>query len=747
MIEPLPPVAVDFESGLIFPGNPCPEIACGSLAWEADGSERILSPEQMRAELGEQVRRSTMIIGANLPYDLALAAEHGIVTIEEAFAVFDRNRAWDVQIAQALDAIAHGDLEKDPRTGQPLRQDRGDGKTKKARYNLQICASLTLGRDDAKENDWWRPRYALLIGIPLDRWPAEARQYPKDDVRNTMDVALAQCGIRDRPMNAARPGPGPLANLGGMGHQARALWALSLASARGFRTDPARVADLEHRAQEAVDKFTARFTGRFIRAGGPKAGTEDQAAVKREIALAHGASGKCPRCGGSGRIERPGAISEKTGRQLKGSSVVCKAADFELVVDTPVYGCDGTGLDLSTAPGLPRTDKGGIKTDRDTLAETGDEDLLAYGDNEAGKILTTYVPWVKLGLGAPIHPRPNILLENGRASYDSLIQLLPKDSEWGVRECISARDGWAFASIDYEAIELCSLAQSCLDILGWSTMADAINATGKPGLLHTKLAARMTGRDADELAALVKAKDKAAMAARQAAKPANFGFPGGMGAPALVLSQRKKSAGTTVGPDGTEYAGNRFCILIGREERCGHTKVTEWKKRPIPPTCKRCLECADSIRDAWFAQWPEMRPYFSFTAARADEGSITQLRSDRVRGGVTFMSASNGYFSSLAADGAKHAFWLVSKECYTDRKSPMYGSRPLFFAHDEIVAEIPECVLHEASKRVAEVWVAGMREFLPGVTVAAEPAAMYHYSKDAKTVYSAGRLIADPATR
>ncbi len=46
--------------------------------------------------------------------------------------------------------------------------------------------------------------------------------------------------------------------------------------------------------------------------------------------------------------------------------------------------------------------------------------------------------------------RGNVLVESGRASFEGLVQLLPR--EGGVRECFKARDGWVTVDVpdDYE---------------------------------------------------------------------------------------------------------------------------------------------------------------------------------------------------------------------------------------------------------------------------------------------------------
>jgi DNA polymerase-1 len=726
--DPTLPRAFDSETYLIAPGNPAPPIVCGS--WATEHGAGILSADDVRAKLPGWIDKSEMLVGANIAFDFIVAANDEILArqgiLDRIFAAYEEGRVYDVLIAQALGAIAEGNLFRDPRTGGPLKSP-STGK-QMARYSLEVCVDLTLGRIDAKVNDFYRLRYAILAPIPMADWPEEARVYPVDDARNTFEVAMAQAGGSTSPSGVVTKEP--LRNLHGMRDQARAAFALALASAQGLRTDPARVATLEAKVNAAHAAVVQRFTGLYLRDDG----TEDQAAVKRAVATAYGATGKCRRCGGTGKVKS--AVS--------GNPVVCKAADVTELGDDKVAGCDGTGLDLTTAPTRPRTEKGGIKADRDTLMESGDEDLSDYGADELDKIRTTYIPTLKEAAKWPVNPRANVLLETLRTSYDGIWQTFTRAG--GVRECFvpiqDPDDPWCIVSIDYAAVELCTFAQCCIDMVGFSRMAEVINASGDPGSLHTAFAARMRGVDPDAMKALVKAKDKDAVGFRQAAKAANFGFPGGMGAPMLVLAKRKKSEGTTVTADGTTYSGIRFCVYMAGALRCGVEKVTEWKGRTLPPTCKACIQCAEDLRKLWFQEWPEAKPYFDVVSHQVDNtGEVTFIKSDIVRGAVSFTSGSNGYFQSRAASGAKHALWKITQECYTDRASPMFGARPYMFAHDETLSYHRIRTLHESAFRMAEVQRKAMEEWVPDVTISCEPAAMHYWSKDAATVYDEnGRL-------
>ena len=259
--------------------------------------------------------------------------------------------------------------------------------------------------------------------------------------------------------------------------------------------------------------------------------------------------------------------------------------------------------------------------------------------------------------------------------------------------------------------------------------------------VHDALGATIAGLPVDDFL-IAKKTDDFLKSCRQAAKPLNFGFPGGMGAPTLVLTQRKSGPDTTA-PDGTKYKGLRFCLLVGKRERCGETMVTEWKKKPLPPTCLHCLECADTLRDQWFEQWPENRPYFAHVAQLVDQvGHLIQHVSQRKRGGLTFCSAANSYFQGLAADGFKSATCQVAFEQHVDTASPLFGSRTILSQHDELIVEMLEERAHDAAARLRVVMVENMQKYTPDVLVDAEPCLMRRWHKGAEPVYNdSGTLI------
>jgi DNA polymerase I-like protein with 3'-5' exonuclease and polymerase domains len=282
-------------------------------------------------------------------------------------------------------------------------------------------------------------------------------------------------------------------------------------------------------------------------------------------------------------------------------------------------------------------------------------------------------------------------MDTGRTSA-SKPNLQNPPRKGGVRECFVSRPGTCFVFTDYDTLELRALSQACLDILGRSKMAEALRR-GED--LHLSLAAEMLGISVADALARQDSGDPQIAEYRQQAKPANFGFPGGMAAPSF-----------------REYA-----------EGYG-VKLSEAQ--------------AQDIRDAWFKKWPEMQDYFSHVGNLRDP--LTQLRSGRLRGGASFTAAANGFFQGLAADGAKEALWRVAKECYTDPESPLWGCHPVLFLHDEIGLEVPDGNT-AAAERLAVVMREAMQAWIPDVPITCGPVMMRRWYKGAKAVRENGVLV------
>lgn len=691
-----------------------PKQVCGSFSVTSQQGggggvdDMLMLPPPAIDYLLWHLRASHTIVGANIAYDFGVVLANVDPDLYqelllEIFRAYDEDRVWDIQIAEALYAVAQGHLNRNPYTGE--RVDR---------YSLDNCVKLVLGRDNAKEHDDWRLRYAELDGLPIEEWPEPARVYPIDDTRNALEVALVQMRRSDDPSIAH--------NNHDVAAQCRAAWAMHLGAMWGFRVDQAAV----NKYEREVEATRATLFGELYALGFlDQDGKRNTTAIKRHIIRSYSDDvPSCAYCQATGFVESEPRVG-KRGQLLKTKSVKCLA-------------CNGIGLD-TTKQNIPMSVTGAVSTARDTLHESGDDDLLklaAYGETD--KAISTYLPFLREAGDTPLALRPNVLLETGRASYSGVIQQFPRSGK--ERECIVPRDGYVFYSVDYTGLELATHAQSCLWLVGKSALADALNAGRKP---HDMLGATLYGKTDAEFAVLYKAGDKRAKALRQAAKPANFGFPGGMGGVKLALNQRMQGPDTTA-PDGTKYKGLRFCILMGYAQKCGVKKSTEHLGKPISPTCVECIKAANALREAWFTQWPENRDYFQFIKYKTqdDPNFIKQHVSGRIRGRVDFTSAANGYFQGLAADGAKRALYAVIREQYTDPASVLYGSRTILFAHDELVGEIHRSRMSEGVQRISDIMVEQMRGVCPDVLIEAEPTLMTRWYKQAELMRDeAGNVI------
>ena len=171
----------------------------------------------------------------------------------------------------------------------------------------------------------------------------------------------------------------------------------------------------------------------------------------------------------------------------------------------------------------------------------------------------------------------------------------------------------------------------------------------------------------------------------------------------------------------------------------------------------------------FYRKWPEVRQYHRYIGEMSNDShefTIKQLYSDRKRAGCTFTSGANTLFQGLAADGAKLAGWMLMRECYLEAPyenlrydkllapvrgaidilrlhgaSPLYGSRPVVFNHDENIAESPEAAAPEAADRLAHVMVECMQVYTPHVKIRSEAVIMKRWLKGAKSVRDeSGRL-------
>ncbi|KKN50653.1 hypothetical protein LCGC14_0630800 [marine sediment metagenome] len=350
-----------------------------------------------------------------------------------------------------------------------------------------------------------------------------------------------------------------------------------------------------------------------------------------------------------------------------------------------------------------------VCTERDVLINSDDDGLHAVSECvRIGKVLSTYVPALELGIEVPINCRYNPILETLRTSCGKPnLQNPPRAG--GVRECFVARLGFVFMFCDYDTLEMLTLAQVCLDLFGYSYIADAARA-GQD--FHLAMAADTLEISYDEVLRRYKDGDPEIAGdngVRQYCKIANYGFAGGMGPHAFV-----------------SYAKG-----YGIEVTFDHA-------------CK--------LHQGFRAKWREMHDYFRYCGALVGQENeakhIEFVRSGMVRGQVRYTAICNGFFQHLAAMGAKEAGYEVARECYTGKTaagedSALYGCRPWLFAHDEIGAENPYTGQRasDAAYRLQAIMEEVMRKWCPDVPISASATMHRRWYKGGKPVIENGILL------
>ena len=560
-----------------------------------------------------------------------------------------------------------------------------NGERKPAGYRLANLSEEYLHKDRyAEKNDptSWRMRYQELIDLPIEEWPAEAQAYAREDAADTFDIFVRQGAIE---------GAWPTEP-----DNVRAAWALHLMSAWGMRTDGAKVESLKTKLLEQREHLRVRLkkVGFII----PKRCPSEEAEFFEEVVKYRKATKKDMQAGLDGT--RP-EIVEKDGVPhvvTRSTAPARWAKDLTKVAEYVRRYLHRRGKPV------PLTESGKVSTAKQTLIDSGSLLLALFAEGGGIDKALEFVPTLEEGIARPINARYNTAVNTSRTSCSSPNwQQMPSGRKvGGIRECVVPRPGYVFCSVDYDTLELRALAQVCLRLFKHSRMADVINQ-GKD--LHSAVGAEMLGITYEEIEKGKKVKGSRAKSARDAAKVFNFGAPGGLGAVSLV-----------------DYARAGYGVTLTEQQ-------------------------AREMKSQWLGAWPEMVQYFDWVNAMVGMGDaqIKHPVTGAVRGNVGYTDGCNHQFQHLAAIGAKKALFAVAKECYVDCDTALYGTRPVAFIHDEIIAELPEEFAHDAATRLAEVMCRSMALVIPDVKIAASPTLMKYWSKDAQDLTDdQGRMIPWP---
>ena len=340
----------------------------------------------------------------------------------------------------------------------------------------------------------------------------------------------------------------------------------------------------------------------------------------------------------------------------------------------------------------------GFQLDEDACLLADDEVLGLYATySKLTKVLSNDIELLLSGEHMPIHGSFGLVISGRSNSFNPNLQNLSNMK--GIRECFVPRPGCHFADADFEQLELFCLGEVCQHHFGHSGLLNVLNAGRDP---HTELGAMLARMPVEEAYAVAKDKEHPFAKFRAMAKPGNFGIPGGMGKPKFK-----------------SYAANKpYRVHLTDEE-------------------------IDTIYESHRALFPEVKQLQRMTGQIIGTGGghIEQLYSGRLRWCAEdeYTAACNTWFQGLGADATKNALWRVTRAAYARPEHVLYGIRPIFYVHDQVVAEV------KAAEQ-AEAMAAEMREgadaFFRHTRTRAEPCLMDVWSKKAETTRDAnGRLI------
>jgi DNA polymerase-1 len=211
--------------------------------------------------------------------------------------------------------------------------------------------------------------------------------------------------------------------------------------------------------------------------------------------------------------------------------------------------------------------------------------------------------------------------------------------------------------VDYSALELATLSQVCIKLYGKSVMADKINDGAD---LHRYYASILYNKD----------ESKVTKEERQAAKPASFGFAGGLGCKTFI-----------------QFAKG-YNLYLNQEQ-------------------------AQNMKEKWFIAFPEMQQYL-----QGEQGFVYTL-TGRKRANTTFCAEKNTPFQGLASDGLKLALYNLDKN----------GYEIVAEVHDQILIEASKEDSDSTLKKVQKIMEESMNKVVPDVKISTEGMVLDRWTK------------------
>ncbi len=374
--------------------------------------------------------------------------------------------------------------------------------------------------------------------------------------------------------------------------------------------------------------------------------------------------------------------------------------------------------------GCPRIFMGkkGPSLSEDAANELGDPVILAFQQFSSASTVIQRVEELAAGTVTPIHTRFEEMLQSGRTSSSkpniqnratsimrrSTCEHPPNKKKTscptcgepyivaGDRESFVPREGNVYLICDVPGLELRTIAQTAILIVGYSRLAEVLNEGRDP---HLEVAATLLNISIEEAYERKKnlENDYELYLARQTGKITNFGLNARLGWRGLINQARSK-----------------YDITLSKQQ------------------------AQDGI-DAYYTKWTEQREFHDWIDAMCGNAGVMHVIhpfSERHQGLLSVTEASNTFSQGLGADATKAALYELSKACYVGN-SVLRGSRPVNYIHDEYITETREELLDVKSDLVGEIICTAANRYLPDVPIPLEemkPYAARRWSKMARKV-------------
>lgn len=727
-------VPFDFETHLIAAGNQLPRAVC--MSWAelvpcavSRGGLKVGRASVVTAAEGVRLLQMALeagvrIIGANTAFDSLVSVVNSseyMRLLRGWAAGLEAGRVHDVLVREKLLRNAAGIFKWDELPG---------GKFVAALYNLAaLCWShcrRKLSKPTGKHDvDHWRLRFGELDGVPIAQYPDEAYDYSLEDSIGAGEVFISQEVMRrsDRRIAQNFPGQDPLAD---EARQTIVTVPLRAMSAYGLRTDAEAVERLVQEVEEKIEEARIDLVeAGLVRPPAYSRNTEKIAAYIRatgqlsfflsgaEVKLCKTNYLAAAKANNDGFLFYLAHWNETAKNPLwRDQLVAIGLVDVEHSRDTKAAAQRCVEAYAAQGKQAPRTDsydpnKHGpldcISLDADACTGSEDPILILYSEYQSlAKTLSNDIPMLRAGARMPVHSRFEELKETGRTGSSKPnvqnVRRLP-----GIRECFMPRPGYVFVDCDFSGLELHTLAQVCMWVLGFSTLGEALNAGRDP---HLIMASAILKIKYEEAKARREAGDAEVDNARTAGKGVNFGRAGGLSAKTFVV-----------------YAWTNYRIRLTLEEAQELLDIYDqtWKEMPA------YFRWVKGLKDVYFYKKDEE------TGREISRYNLVQPWSGRLRAGMSYCAACNSPFQGLGADVAKLALWLVWKATMglseLGENDPLFGCRIVNFVHDSIMTEAPRARAHAAAVRQKELMDLAGRIVLPNVPVKADMLVTERWSK------------------